>query len=195
MSSKISSSKFSKERFFWIGFSVVLIIVILILLLKALDYKRRFKDSQDSFDYKRRYEDSQNYLMSIQQSASEREKMLSEDIRSLKEKLQNYGVLAHFTGLSLDGLSYKEVEELQRKGLKDPVNDLITDLRKHRELIPYEGILGGTMDFYTDESIHVLSSKNVLAYFEDGHICGYMLLEYHVSNGEISWKVIDSRLD
>jgi hypothetical protein len=133
--------------------------------------------------------------MGIQQCAKKREKMLSEEILILKTTLEHCEMLADFTGLSFRGLSYREIEELQEKGLRDPVNDLIADIRKHRELIPYKGIRGGTMDFYTDESIHVLSSKNVLAYFEDGHICGYMLLEYHVSNGKISWKVIDSRLD
>jgi len=182
MNVKVGGSKFFKERFFWIGFSITLIIVILVLILNILDYKRKLTDSQDS-------------LIDIQQSAKEREKILSEDIQSLRARLQNYGILAHFTGLSFDGLSYREVEELRGKGLKDPINDLIADLRKHRDLIPYKAVLGGTMNFYFEDLIHVLSSKNVLAYFEDGHIGGHMLLEYHVlDGGKISWKVIDSLL-
>ncbi|MBZ9571788.1 hypothetical protein KJA15_00380 [Patescibacteria group bacterium] len=89
-----------------------------------------------------------------------------------------------------------EIDELKKKGLIDPVNDLKSDLMQHSELIPYEGILGGTMGFYSKDNIWILTKKWVLAWFEDGHIGGYMLLEYTVSDGgEITWKVIDSYLD
>ena len=52
------------------------------------------------------------------------------------------------------------------------------------------------MGFYSEDNIWILTKKWALALFEDGHIGGYILLEYTVSdNGEISWKVIDSYLD
>lgn len=87
-------------------------------------------------------------------------------------------------------LSDWAIEKLRAKGLSDPVHDIISDLLKHPELIPYEGILGGTMRFYENE-IWVLNNKWVYAYFEDGHYSGYMLLEYDVTdNGKISWKKI-----
>ena len=67
---------------------------------------------------------------------------------------------------------------------------------KHRELIPYEGVLGGQMGFYDENGIQILDSRWVLADFEDGHIAGRMLLEYQVSNeGQISWKVLNSYLE
>jgi len=48
------------------------------------------------------------------------------------------------------------------------------------------------MRFFKDE-IYVLTSKWVLAYFEDGHIAGKILLEYSVGdNGAISWQVIQA---
>jgi len=48
------------------------------------------------------------------------------------------------------------------------------------------------MGFYFDKNIWILTNKWVLAYFEDGHICGYVILEYDVNKeGNISWKVID----
>jgi len=88
------------------------------------------------------------------------------------------------------------IERLKRKGLQDPIKDIITDLMKYNELIPYEGTLGGTMGFYHEDNIHILSPKWVFASFEDGHTGGHMLLEYQVSNeGTISWKVIDSYLE
>lgn len=70
---------------------------------------------------------------------------------------------------------------------------IIDDLTKHSELIPYKGVLGGKMGFYK-EDIFVISDKWVLAYFEDGHIGGNMLLEYSVKDENIFWKVIDSYL-
>ena len=86
-----------------------------------------------------------------------------------------------------------DVGELQKKGLEEALS---ADLMGHRELIPYEGVMGGTMGFYSKEDIHVLTSCWVLASFEDGHIGGHMLLEYAVSpGGEIRWKVISAYLD
>ncbi|MEK7996117.1 MAG: hypothetical protein AAB403_20150, partial [Planctomycetota bacterium] len=73
-----------------------------------------------------------------------------------------------------------DIQAMKKKGLNDPVNQIIADLKQHRELIPYKGILGGTMNFYDDSRIWVLTKKWVLAYFEDGHVAGYLLLEYEV---------------
>jgi len=93
------------------------------------------------------------------------------------------------------GLLPWEIEELRKKGLKNPVSDLVADLQKHPELIPHEGVLGGTMAFGFPEKIHVLTEHYVLAYFEDGHIGGWMVLEYSVAKGgKISWQVVDSHL-
>lgn len=89
-------------------------------------------------------------------------------------------------------LSAYDIQQMKEKGLTNPVQDLITDLRMHPELIPYESVLGGEMRFFKDE-IYVLTSKWVLAYFEDGHIAGKILLEYSVDeNGAISWQVIQA---
>jgi len=86
-----------------------------------------------------------------------------------------------------------DIERMRRKGLKDPVKDIISDLTQHRELIPYKGILGGTMNFYSESKIWILTNRWVLAYFEDGHIGGYLLLEYEVtSDGGIKWKTLAS---
>jgi len=86
-----------------------------------------------------------------------------------------------------------DIQAMKKKGLHDPVSEIITDLKQHRELIPYKGVLGGTMNFYDDSRIWVLTKKWVLAYFEDGHVAGYLLLEYEVTqDGKISWKTVAS---
>ena len=85
-----------------------------------------------------------------------------------------------------------DIKDMKKKGLSNPVQDIISNLMKHNELIPYKGVLGGTMRFYEKE-IRILTNKWVLAYFEDGHIGGYLLLEYNISNdGKINWKRIAS---
>jgi hypothetical protein len=49
------------------------------------------------------------------------------------------------------------------------------------------------MNFYDDSKIWVLTKKWVLAYFEDGHIAGYLLLKYEVTeSGKINWKTLAS---
>lgn len=86
-----------------------------------------------------------------------------------------------------------DIEEMKGRRLKEPVKDIISDLMQHRELIPYGGSLGGTMKFYSDSQVWVLTKKWVLAYFEDGHNGGHLLLEYEVTNdGKIKWKVLAS---
>ncbi|NBB90639.1 MAG: hypothetical protein GVY23_05465 [Spirochaetes bacterium] len=70
------------------------------------------------------------------------------------------------------------------------------DLMDREELIPFEGQLGGTMDFYEPESIHILSDRWVYAEFTDGHVQGGMLLEYTFEpGGEVSWRVLEARLE
>ena len=91
------------------------------------------------------------------------------------------------------GLSSSDIEYFKERGLLDPVVDIKASLQEKKELIPYEGVMGGTMDFY---DIHVLTSRWVLAYVEDGHVGGHMLLEYDVSQtGEISWEFVRAHLD
>jgi hypothetical protein len=64
---------------------------------------------------------------------------------------------------------------------------------KDPELIPFPGVLGGTMGFYEPKRIRVLPRNRVLAPFEDGHIEGELLLHYRVDrDGAIHWQVLKS---
>lgn len=93
-------------------------------------------------------------------------------------------------------LPNRDIAHVNKQGISRLKEDLATDLMGHRELIPYKGIMGGTMGFYSKDNIHILTSRWILAAFEDGHIGGHMLLEYTVSpGGEIQWKVISAYLD
>ncbi|MBB6611131.1 hypothetical protein H7F15_08795 [Pontibacter sp. Tf4] len=90
----------------------------------------------------------------------------------------------------LGTLSQSDIQKLQRKGLKSPETDLMNDLnRKQNQLIPEKGTMGGTM---TIRDSRILNDRYALAYYEDGHNGGYMLLKYTVNNGAINWTVVDS---
>lgn len=82
---------------------------------------------------------------------------------------------------------------LKRRGLEDPVAEIKASLAQNTHLIPQEGVLGGTHQVFGDK-IFVLNRKWVLAYFEDGHNVGNILLSYRVNHGKITWKVIRSEL-
>ena len=84
---------------------------------------------------------------------------------------------------------------LRRLDLSNREREILDDLARHPELIPYKGLEGGTMRFYSSEC-SVLSPEWVYGYFEDGHIVGHGLFRYRVEpGGQITWKRLDARLD
>jgi len=87
-------------------------------------------------------------------------------------------------------LSDYEIRLLHEQGLEDPERELVADLRSRPELIPFDGVLGGTMGFYNAKSIFLLPHNHVFAYYSDGHLAGHMLLRYEVENGRIDWTVL-----
>jgi hypothetical protein len=99
-------------------------------------------------------------------------------------------------GLNMQGgiaplLDEYQVRNLKRKGLDNPVEDIRNDLMREGALISRKGTQGGTMKFYLPEAIHVLTENWVIAYFEDGHNAGALILKYDVVNGDITWEVLD----
>lgn len=90
----------------------------------------------------------------------------------------------------LGSLSQRDVQRLKQKGLSQPETDLMNDLmRKQRQLIPAKAVVGGTMAI---RDVRILNDHYAMAYYEDGHIGGNMILKYEVSNGNVTWQVLDS---
>lgn len=84
------------------------------------------------------------------------------------------------------------LNQLKRKGLNNPIENLCDDLMMHQELIPDKETSKGTMHFIKEE-IYLVNSKWVYAYYEDGHFAGELIAAFDVNeDGEITWKVIDS---
>jgi len=163
----------NKERIIWIG---SLGIILAVSLFVVLQYQTK--------------------LSNIEQKKTS----LSDDNTKLQQENRDYatqveGLKGDIEKLELANYDKTTILELKRKGFTGQLKDIVEDLKMHTELIPYKGILGGTMGFYGDNDIHVLTNRWVFAYFQDGHISGYMLLRYDINNGSIAWKVIDSYLD
>ena len=72
------------------------------------------------------------------------------------------------------------------------VEALLNTLKDHHDLIKVDGILGGTMRWWPENSI-LINEKYAFGYFEDGHILGYALLEYSFDENDIPvWKVLQT---
>ena len=88
--------------------------------------------------------------------------------------------------------SDSDIRYFKQRGLNNPERDILNSLYQQNELIPREGVLGGKMRIW---HALLLGRNWALAYFEDGHIAGNMILEYTVNEGEIQWNVIDSSMN
>lgn len=74
--------------------------------------------------------------------------------------------------------------------------DLVSDLMRRSDVIPYAGTAGGTMRIYAEDAIHFIDERTVFASFEDGHRAGTMTLHYTVDKtGAIDWTLISSECD
>ena len=92
------------------------------------------------------------------------------------------------------GLTWHDIQKYQKRGLKNPVRSIRENLLHKPDLIPFKPTLGGKMHFFK-EGIQILTDPWVLAYFEDGHKAGYLLLQYSVHpEGVISWKILDAQM-
>mgnify|MGYP001501440579 CR=1 FL=1 len=167
-----------RERIIWV-LSIVFILTIFIVAVS------RYEKTLDVIN------ERVSELEAEKTDWLKREANLNLQIEDLIKQSEEYArIIDNFPSNSLD-----IIVGLKLKGFDGNVQDIVNDLIKHYDLIPYKGVLGGKMGFYFEDKIYVLSDKWVFAYFEDGHINGYMLLNYSIDNSKnISWKVIDSYL-
>ena len=124
-----------------------------------------------------------------------------EQLKAKNEKGEYAGDLGRQEAQQLHGdhtnlLDEFQIKTLNRRGLSDPVSQLSADVMSHPELIPLEGVVGGTMGFRAPEDITILSPSWVFARFDDGHVVGSCLLEYEISpDTTIHWKLIKAQMD
>jgi hypothetical protein len=96
---------------------------------------------------------------------------------------------------SQPGLTPEESEYFKKKGLDDPVEDIVNDLGSREDLMPFKGIFGARPSFYKDVRMYVLNSRWVYTTWNSGSAIGQQLFEYTVSDdGKIFWKKIETHL-
>jgi len=86
---------------------------------------------------------------------------------------------------------WKQLGEEMKTG--DPAGTLREDLMARKDLIPWEGVLGGAMSIPGPESIWFFAPHWALAYVEDGHIAGYLLFRFRLLGGRIEWTPVDAQ--
>ncbi|MBT4484426.1 MAG: hypothetical protein HOC71_12205 [Candidatus Latescibacteria bacterium] len=101
-----------------------------------------------------------------------------------KVRTQNKNLLRNQSGPNEE-----EIDELKRKGLDDPYNNIISDLGSRRELIPLKDESGARPSVFENVSMYLLNSKWAYASFDYDSTLEQTLLEYRVSDsGEIIWE-------
>lgn len=121
---------------------------------------------------------------------------LSEDLEVKVDSLKAINdSLTQKLALKTDGSNYwynpdYDGRKFKKNGIANPEEFIITSLRKRTDLIPLKAVLGGTMRF---GNIQLLSSKWVIADYEDGHIQGRGIFKYKLkNNGELEFELMDS---
>ncbi|MGV3504409.1 MAG: hypothetical protein ACO1O1_11920 [Adhaeribacter sp.] len=94
------------------------------------------------------------------------------------------------TPSTLGQLSASEISQLKKRGLGHPESELKADLLANQKMfLKQPATLGGTMAI---REVRILNGRYALAYFEDGHKGGHMVLRYEVKpGGHVSWTVLD----
>ena len=87
----------------------------------------------------------------------------------------------------------EDINELKQKGIQSPEKEIIGNLFENTQMIPYYGTLGGKMWI---GDVKLLGDRWAIAYFQDGHIDGEMILRYRITkDSTIKWTVIDHYLN
>ncbi|MFP4481386.1 MAG: hypothetical protein ACLFN0_01170 [Thermovirgaceae bacterium] len=78
------------------------------------------------------------------------------------------------------------------ESISDPRNHVLEDLLSQRDLLPWEGVLGGTMKIHRERDVWFFGPSWCMAYVEDGHIGGYILLSYEIEETGIKWELLEA---
>jgi hypothetical protein len=102
----------------------------------------------------------------------------------------------HWAELRSSTLDETDIEGLRQQGLQDPPKQLRQSLASHPELIPFPGVLGGTMMILPNDKIALLKPPYAFAEFDDGHIGGLMLVKYTIlPEARIEWRRLWATLE
>lgn len=165
----------------------ILLCVVIIFLVYMLQQSKNNAEDQMVIAS----QEAKNEKQQMELDYKEEILKLSKANRELKKEYDDYKGVMKATIEKLKIMDYAAEDSLETWGIKD-TNIIVEDLKKHPELIPFKGSLGGTMGFYT---VHVLNEKWAYVGFEDGHSGGIGLYEYTVNEDQsITWQVIKAEI-
>jgi hypothetical protein len=118
---------------------------------------------------------------------------LKSDLEEFKQKASD-NTADQNDSKKLSKLQSWDIKRFQKKGLKNPENDILASLMKQTQLIKFEPQPGVSWRFDANETI-ILSNRWVFTKFDEGHMLGSMLLSYTVNNGSVAWEAISQYLD
>lgn len=173
---------------------IIIALVMLVILAASFVIRNYYNDynqlSVENGDLKETIEAYNKTIANLETEKAELEvknKILADEMKNSKEKIEALE--------QTNAASYKindfYVQDIEEQGYT--TDEILNDLNNQNDLIPFDGVLGGTMSWWSGNS-YVLTNKYVLGYFEDGHIMGYGLLEYQLKEDTIEWKLIDAHL-
>lgn len=131
-------------------------------------------------------------LLSCKESDTHQIELLESEIERLKT--QNDSLIKSFKTRQPDSNywfnTFYEGRKFIQQGIENPTEFIENALRENPELIPLDGVLGGTMYF---GKIQLLSDKWLIAEFEDGHIYGKAIFSYSINKEGIpEFKLLES---
>ncbi|MBN2899321.1 MAG: hypothetical protein JXO44_11155 [Clostridia bacterium] len=166
--------------------SILLIVSVLIsgYLLVTVQKLQEVNESLQTKQIK--LSESLTDMSALNSESSEMIKKLTIEVQKINsEKLELQNDLNNT--LTLDELSK---QRLKAMGYED-YSLILNDLNHHNNLIPFEGVLGGSMAWRPENAV-LLNDKWVYATFDDGHIDGTALLTFKIDNNKtISWEIVD----
>lgn len=181
-----------------VGLLIIAIIIILALTFYGNNLSEQLEFQQTEF---------QNLEKELSIKSSELTKLTGEKEDLIKQvaqtaveydsKLLEAKQTLDAQKLALDNsytLPNSVVEHIQKNGYATSAK-LLETLIDHNDLIPIEGVLGGTMRWWPENSV-ILDWQRAFGYFEDGHIMGYGLLKYEFdAQGNVQWHLLESYVD
>src|SRR5690554_7897613 len=133
----VNGSISNKERIIWITLLIVIVVISALIILKYQTTLTLVNQRVADFEGER--------IIWM-----DREADLTSHITDLQAQVEKSTNPINNPGIIIG---------LKQQGFEGSVEDIINDLMEHNELIPYDGVLGGTMGFYDRENIYVLSDK------------------------------------
>lgn len=135
------------------------------------------------------HEQSKTELISSQAEAASQSAALRSEIATLKGEIERLRQqLQQAEARPIIAISDVYISDLQSQGLKDPVSDVLADLQRRTDLLPFEATLGGQMRF----SPWLINRHWVIAGVGDGHRGGWAVLKYKVKDGQITWTLLEA---